>query len=151
MAISIAIYWLVLSALCFALEVFGVVGVGFFFAGLGALSVAILMQTGTPAEAAFIAQFAWFFGFTMLWTAALWKPIKRYQSRKRPSDFSNMVGDRAIVVGAPLEKNKDGQVKWSGTLMVAELSQDSAAQSIGIDEAVVIKSVKGNRLFVDTI
>ena len=151
MTVDIAIYWLIFAAVCFGLEALGLSGIGFFFAGLGAVSLAVLMQTGTPEHTAIIAQFAWFFGFTALWAAIFWKPIKQYRMRKRQSDYSNIVGDRAIVVETPLTPKVEGKVKWSGAVMLAELVSDSEATEIAVDTAVVIKKVKGNKLFVDVL
>lgn len=149
MVMDIAIYWLIFGAFCFALEAFGLTGFGLFFAGLGAISLAILMQLGTPTNTEFVAQFAWFFGFTAVWTAVLWQPIKMLRMRKRSSDYSNMVGDRCTVVEMPLIANKEGRVKWSGTMMIAELITGSQTVEVAIGDAVVIKEVKGNKLFVD--
>lgn len=151
MHIDISIYWLIFGVVCFALEAFGITGVGLFFAGLGALSLAVLMQLGTPEPAAFVAQFAWFFGFTAVWAALLWKPIKDYRMRRKASDYSNMVGDRGTVAGKPLVKGKEGKVKWSGTTMVAEICPECTVAEIAVGESVVIKDVKGNKLFVSAL
>lgn len=147
--ISAEVMWLVFGVFCFALEAFGLTGVGLFFAGLGGLGVAIMVKLGLVGDTSWVAQFAWFFALTAAWAAALWRPIKEYRMRRRKSDYSNMVGERGTVVGAPLVKGRDGQVKWSGTMMVAELIADSTQAEIAVGEPVIIKEVKGNRLLVD--
>ena len=149
MVIDVAVYWLIFAVFCFAMEAFGITGVGLFFSGLGAISVGVLMQTGTPLETSYTAQFAWFFVFTVIWAIVLWKPIKHYRSRNKGAEYSNMVGDRATVYEAPLTKGKEGQAKWSGAVMIAELVSDSTVDEVAVDEAVIIKEVKGNKLFVD--
>lgn len=148
---TISVYWLIFAAFCFAMEALGITGVGFFFAGLGAVSLGLLMELGIVSEQAFVAQFAWFFGFTAIWAALLWKPIKSYRIHKQGEVFNNMVGDKCVVIKAPIVKGKKGAVKWSGTVMHAELVATSSAEAVAVDEEVVIKEVKGNTLFVDII
>lgn len=147
--ISISIYWLIFGILCFALEALGMTGVGLFFAGLGSVVVAVIIESGLVGEQAYISQFAWFFALTVLWAAVLWKPIKNYRMHKKGADYSNMVGDYCKVAEIPLVKGKRGKVKWSGTTMIAELAEGSAAEVIAVDEDVVIKEVKGTTLYVD--
>ena len=147
--ISAEIIWVVFGVFCFALEAFGLTGVGLFFAGLGGLCIAIMVKIGLVGATSWVAQFAWFFALTAAWAAILWKPIKKYRMRRKKSDYNNIVGERGVVVEAPLTKGKDGKVKWSGAVMIAEIASDSTAQQIGVDEAVIIKNIKGNRLFVD--
>ena len=149
--ITTAIYWLMVGVLCFALEAIGLTGAGLFFAGLGALCLAVLVHLGVVGDMSWVAQFAWFFGLTALWAAALWQPLKNYRMRNRKSDYSNIVGERGTVVEVPLVKGKDCKVKWSGTVMIAELDKDSSIDEIAIDETVIVKKVEGNRLVVDKL
>ena len=55
------------------------------------------------------------------------------------------------MTDGPLIKGKDGSVKWSGTVMISEIAEGSTTEQIDEGETVIIKSVKGNRLFVDKL
>lgn len=146
---TISIYWLIFGMVCLGLEAFGISGVGFLFAGLGAFLVGILIETGTVGIEAFAAQFAWFFGFSALTAALLWKPMKTWRITKKSPEYSNMIGERATVFEIPLLKGKEGKVMWSGAPMIAELMAGSSAESLAVGEMVIIKDIKGNKLFVD--
>ena len=151
MELDVKILWLIFGVFCFAMEALGLAGFGLFFAGLGAISLTLVMHFGgMPEQTEIIAQFAWFFALTAVWTAILWQPIKQYRMRKRSTDFSNIVGDKAVVVEGALEKGKEGKVKWSGTIMLAEIDSASSAESFDEGASLVVKRVEGNRLFVDT-
>lgn len=148
---SASIYWLILGVVCIGLEAFGVSGVGFFFAGLGAFVTGILIEAGIVVTDAYVAQFAWFFGFTTVTAAALWKPMQKWKITRQGANYSNMIGEKATAINAPLVRGKEGKVMWSGAPMVAELVSGSSAESIAVGESVIIKDVKGNKLFVDVI
>lgn len=152
MDVDVKILWLLFGVFCFAMEAMGLAGFGLFFAGLGAICLTLVMHfAGTPEQTEIIAQFAWFFAFTAIWTAILWQPIKQYRMRKRSTDFSNIVGDRATVVEGNLEKGKEGKVKWSGTLMLAELATDSEIETLEQGTTVIVKEVRGNVFVVDKL
>jgi membrane protein implicated in regulation of membrane protease activity len=144
-----SIYWLIVGVICLALEGFGISGIGFLFAGFAAFLVGILIETSLISVDAYIAQFAWFFACTALSAALLWKPMKNWRLTKRDASYSNMIGERALVHGAPLVKGKEGSVMWSGTPMIAELIGTSSVENVAMDETVIIKDIKGNKLFVD--
>jgi membrane protein implicated in regulation of membrane protease activity len=143
-----SIIWLVVGALCVALEAFGVSGVGLFFAGLAALCVAVIVESGVAAHGDFTAQLIWFFGLTVAWAALLWKPMKRFRLGSKDKPFSNIVGETAVVVGDGLRKGQEGQVQWSGTLMRAAIAADETAESFESGARVAIAEVEGNKLYV---
>lgn len=147
---SASIYWLIIGVVFIGLEAFGLPGIGLFFAGIGAFLVGVIIEAGLITSEAIIAQCAWFFAFTSLSAALLWKPMQKWRlTRGGDAGYSNMVGERATVTGEPLVKHKEGKVLWSGTVMIGELVSDSAAESVAVGEYVYIKSVKGAKLFVD--
>lgn len=126
--LSPTVIWMLAGALMIALEIMALPGIGFLFAGLGALTVGVCLMLGVIVET--IPQFSVFFIATAIWTAILWKPIKKMM-RGKDSGFSDMVGSTAVVFGDALQPGKYGQVKWSGTIMKCEL------QSSGNDGGAV--------------
>lgn len=150
MTLTASIIWLLIGMMCLALEAFGVSGVGFFFAGLAALGVGLVVETGLAGSDAYLAQFAWFFGFTALFAALLWKPLRRWHSRRGMAGVSadgGLIGARALVAGSGLEPGREGQVSWSGTLMTAELAA-GITQAVPAGETVLIVEVNGAKLIV---
>lgn len=141
--------WLILGAAMLAVEAFGVPGIGFLFAGLGAITTGILIESDIVALDNTLGQFAWFFATTVGWTALLWGPIKRFRtSRASGSDYNNMVGGTATVSGGGLVKGKLGKVLWSGTTMQAELAAEYEGNGIAEGSDVIIREVKGTKLIV---
>lgn len=139
--------WLIAGALFVAIEAFGVPGFGFFFAGLAALGVALIIEMNVVASQAHVAQFAWFFGLTVAWAIVLWAPLKRFHSRRASNHVAagSLVGDTAVVSAQGLRKGYEGQVQWSGTLMRAELLEGGPLTE---GAQVVIVAVEGNKLVV---
>ncbi len=141
--------WLAAGALFLALEAFGASGVGFLFAGLGAIVTAILVNYDIVDTDDTLAQFAWFFATTVVWTIILWKPMKKLRIGKDSGEkYSNIIGSSGIVTDGALEKGKGGKVKWSGTIMQAEIAEGAGVDRIEEGEIVVISDVKGTVLFV---
>ncbi|PZP85601.1 MAG: hypothetical protein DI582_05400 [Azospirillum brasilense] len=141
-----AVYWLVAGAALLALEAFGVPGIGFLFAGLGALIVGLVVQAGLVAEGAFIAQWAIFFLSTTLFALLLWKKLKSWRLNPNAPQYSNMVGTEAVVT-QPLIGDAVGEVRWSGTLMRARL-HDATTGDAALGTTVIVRAMDGNVLLV---
>ena len=138
--------WLMIGALLIFLEIAFVQGIGLLFAGLGAICVGVLLSAGMAKE--LIDQFIMFFIFTAIWTALLWKPLKKFIKGKN-SGYNDMVGATAIVYGEDLSKGKIGKVKWSGTIMKCKLEDDDSLQEkIALDTEVIITKVAHGILIV---
>ncbi len=137
-------FWLIIGALLLALEAFGASGVGFLFAGLGAITAGLAAQAGMAVT--IWAQLAWFFGATSLWALLLWKPMKNFSQQK--SGYQNMVGGEAIVLAPGLMKGQSGKVRWSGTIMEARLLAEATVEKLEPDTVVIIREVQGNTLIV---
>lgn len=121
-------------------------GIGFLFAGLGAISVAVGLIAGGIDSLS--AQFILFFVATALWTAILWKPLKKFIGGKG-SGYDDMVGSTAVVFGQSIEKGKMGEVKWSGTIMKCQL--DPEAEGLGMidpETEVIITGVSKGVLMI---
>lgn len=142
-------WWLIAAGLFFAIEAFGLPGIGFLFAGLAAIITGILIEYGPLEQDEMLKQTASFMALTAAFTVLLWKKLKRW--RTNPSadgHFSNMVGDDATVLADGIHMTRGGKVKWSGTTMMAELSETAEVESIAEGEKVTVVSVKGNCLIV---
>ncbi|MEI6729634.1 MAG: NfeD family protein [Pseudomonadota bacterium] len=140
--------WLLVGASLIVFEVLTIPGLGILFAGLGALTTAIILQLGYAQS--ILAQMVVFFSFTGFWAAILWKSLKKLRTcgSKNKLHLSNMVGDTAIVVNTPLKVGETGQVTWSGTIMRAEIATSFIGEEIGVGSHVIIDSVVGNVLKV---
>lgn len=149
--LSVSLLWLAVGALFVALEAFGISGIGFLFAGLAALVTGTVIEAGWVGEAEYLAQFAWFFGFTVLWGIVLWKPLRAFQKGRKNGGYSNMIGDTVIVGDAGVQKSEPGNVRWSGTIMQAQLAPDCAAGALTVGSKARIVDVKGATLIIEPL
>lgn len=145
---TIMYIWLLAGVLLLAAEALGASGVGLMFAGLGSLTVGMLLSFGIVAEDASILQFTLFFAATALWTALLWKPLQKFKLPKQGGGYNNIIGDTAYVGSAGLTKGIAGEVTWSGTIMKAELATDANAQKLEAGSQVTIVETTGAKLIV---
>jgi membrane protein implicated in regulation of membrane protease activity len=138
--------WLIAGALLIILEIALFPGIGFLFAGLGAISVAAVLIAGWIDSLS--AQLIVFFLATGFWTAILWKPLKKFIVGKG-SGFDDMVGSTAVVFGQSIEKGKMGEVKWSGTIMKCQLDPGAEAlEMIDPETEVIITGVSRGVLII---
>jgi len=138
------ILWLAFGVVCFVIEALVVSGVGFLFAGLGALTVGSII-TAYP-EIIPLQQGVLFLGTTALWAAFLWKPLQKFLGKSSGKGYQNLIGDTCYIGGAGLQKGMVGEATWSGTIMRAQLAD-------GIDillpgAAATITGITGNTLIV---
>lgn len=139
--------WLLAGAFFLAIEVLGASGIGFLFAGLAAIVTAIVIESGLISNAQPLLHLGCFFALTALFAALLWKRLTHFRSSTK-GGYSNMIGDVALVGKGGLVVGVTGQVSWSGTTMMAEISPKSEETSFAQGAAVEIVDVKGNVLIV---
>ncbi len=139
--------WLMAGVLLIILEIVLIPGIGFLFAGLGAISVAVGLIAGGIDSLS--AQFISFFLATAFWTAILWKPLKKFIGGKG-SGFDDMVGSTAVVFGQSIKKGKMGEVKWSGTIMKCQFDPGAAEglEMIDPETEVIITGVSKGVLII---
>lgn len=138
------VLWLIGGAACIAIEMFGVPGIGFLFAGIGALMVGGGIELGVLAGDNFTIQLLVFVAISCISAALLWKRLK---AARKPS-YNNIVGTEAVVADGGLSGRQEGQVKWSGTLMRARLMEDARVDVVSSGTVVIVKHVEGNLLYV---
>lgn len=143
-------YWYVLSVILFLLEAFAIPGIGLFFAGFGALTVALLVQWGVISAESHLAQYTAFFLLTGLWMAILWTPLKKFRIRRlmQHETHHDVIGRMARVKGESLRKNQRGTVEWSGTLMAARLADDAAIEEAAVGIELKIVAIEGSTLIL---
>lgn len=141
-----SILWLLSGAAFLALEAFGAPGIGFLFAGLGAILTGLLVELDIVGAEAYAVQFACFLVASSLLALVLWKKVKQFRAAPgAPGHYSNIIGDDAVTIGT-LVPGKTGEVRWSGTLMRAELAHNSDALADGT--LVTVTAIHGNVLTV---
>ena len=138
--------WFIVAALLIIIELVLVPGIGFLFAGLGAITVGAVLVGGWIEGLS--AQLIVFFLSTGFWTAVIWKPLKSFIAGKG-SGFDDMIGSTAVVFGQPIEKGKRGEVKWSGTIMKCQF--DPVAEELATvdpETEVIITGVSKGILII---
>lgn len=141
---SVTVLWLIAGALFIGVEMFGVPGIGFLFAGIAALMVGGSIELGVIGAESIVLQFALFFFITTISAILLWKRLKK----DRGPVYSNMIGTEAEVIGGGLTGSREGQVKWSGTTMRARLADETVIDVLPSGTFVIIKKVEGTLLHV---
>jgi membrane protein implicated in regulation of membrane protease activity len=120
--LNIVFFWSILAIIFFILEIF-VTGIGFIFAGLSAITLAVLINFDLIAEEEIIYQLAWFFILSFAWAVPLYKLFRKYANEQKEK-YSNIIGDVAVVLSEVITKEK-GKISWSGTIVEAKLAKDN--------------------------
>jgi membrane protein implicated in regulation of membrane protease activity len=141
--------WLAIGVVFVILEVIAP-GLGFLFAGLGAISLGGLVTFHFLEVTSLPEQIAYFFFFTIIWGVVLWKPLKKAIKHKKGgyknlSDASGVVDDER-----DLTPGKVGHVKWSGARMRARIRPNSSTERIKNGEVVYVHDQQDGVLLVDT-
>lgn len=144
--IAPSLIWLIVGAMFLALEAFGLPGLGLVFAGIGAIVTGIVIESGGVEASDIVLQGAVFCAGTIISSLLLWKKLKQWRLNPKQPEYSNIVGDIAVVAGESLKRGERGQVRWSGTLMQAEIDGDADAIEAGAQ--VKITALHGNVLKV---
>lgn len=138
--------WLTIGVVTIIIEFFVAPGLGFVFAGLGALVTGALLQLGLIEATS--AQLVSFAVATSLWALLLWKPLKSALAKKAiGKGESHIIGTDAIVAKEGVDKNK-GQAKWSGAIMNAKLAADSKETKLTQGQVAEVVALDGSTLIL---
>lgn len=143
---NLALMWLIAGVGLTTLEAMIFPGIGFLFAGLGAITVGGMIAFGIIAVDNFSAQIIYFIISTSIWAGALWKHL--IKKRETKNNYISIIGQTAIVTGNSMSKGKTGQVKWSGTIMNARIDDSCQSDIIELGTEVIIVNVQGNTLYI---
>ena len=144
---DITYIWLLLGIALLIAEVLHVPGIGLMFAGLGAVTVSMLITTGLLAGDDTLMQFIAFLLTTSVWAVLLWKPLQQFRLGKNKGSYSNIVGETATVNGSALTK-EGGSVIWSGTIIQAKIADDSSIEQLPSGAKVIVTELRGATLIV---
>lgn len=144
---NVLIAWLAAGIILFVAEML-IPGIGFLFAGCGALMVGMLLNFSLIAIDNYLLQILIFVCATAAWTVILWKPIQKLKSGRNKTPYQNIIGEIAVVSGKGLNKTDGGEVVWSGANMRAKLHGHSAVEQLEAGRQVIIKEINGNILTV---
>lgn len=145
---SVTNLWLLAGAVLIIAEALGASGFGLIFAGLGAITVGILLTMQSVTEDATVMQFVVFVVSTSVWAALLWKPLQKIIYGRGKPGYNNVVGETAYVGSAGLNKHSGGEVTWSGTIVKAKLAPDVSVDKLDAGTQVTIVEVVGATLIV---
>lgn len=143
-------FWVFVGIALILLEVSLLPGVGFLFAGLGALTLAAMMVFELFISTGWTQNIAYFFFFTTIWAVVLWVPLKRALKSDPANEYKNMIGTYAEAEGV-LEEGKIGNVKWSGAIMRARIVSGSSTKEVSAGETVWVHANKNGILHVDVV
>ena len=146
LSISPSILWFLLGAILILIELIGFTGVGFLFAGVGAVMTGILIILGVVSESSVLYQFAGFLISSSVIAALLWKPLKRFINDSG-SRYSNIVGDSAELLD-DLGPQKTAQAKWSGTIVNVKFQKNIPPTILQKGDTVYICHTEGNTMIV---
>ena len=138
--------WLtILGVTSIILEMGFISGIGFLFIGLGALSVAGLIEFNLIKEDNLLNILLALISLSSLYFLIFWKFFKNAQMQDT-KNYGEIIGKEAIVIYSNIKGHTIGKVKWSGTIMNAQLIDTNDYIKEG--ETVKIVKVKGNILFI---
>ncbi len=136
-------FWIALGFILLAAEVmlFGFTTIIFLFAGLGALTTGILMNTGLVPET-WIAGTATFGISTGIISAALWRPLRKMQDKSEPKrkPTSDIVGIEFVLM-QDISTTSTGKYRYSGVDWQVEIDAASDENNLEKGTRVVVVSV----------
>ena len=134
-------FWSLIGFAAIMVELLFISGFGMLFIGFGAFSVAGINVFYPEMQH---LQYLYFAVFSCFWFALLWYPLKNFYHKSPSSLVSNFIGDKVELI-SDLKPGSMGQVRWSGTIMNAELTKD-IKNTIKAGEFLEVESVRGSVL-----
>ncbi|MEZ5690063.1 MAG: NfeD family protein [Rickettsiales bacterium] len=143
----IMVLWFAIGVFLVAAEL-TFTGINFIFPGLAAITVGLLLNFSLIPNEDYTLQLVVFSVATIGWVFALWKPIKNLDLRGKNKTYDNIVGKTALVAKNGLNKEKGGEIVWSGAIIEAELVRSSDGDNLKEGDSVIIKEIQGNKFIV---
>ncbi len=135
--------WFFLGLLLVIIEACAGFTVILFILGIACISVGIFLQYAP--DLIFLNQIVAMSGFVFIWAAILYPFLKKIRNRNKER-YVNIIGQNAQVINAPLTNNSIGSIKWSGTIVRAQLFKGEVEIPVG--DVVTIHEVKENIFIV---
>jgi membrane protein implicated in regulation of membrane protease activity len=142
--------WLGLGFALIFVELSIAPGIGLLFAGLAAVTLGGLLTFHVIDAPVFSNQIVFFLALTVMWTLALWRPLKNYL-RSSTGIFDMYAGTSAEVKKGDLTKDKTGMVRWSGSDMRARIVEGSDQTVIKEGEEVYVHTMHNGLMHVDVV
>ncbi len=141
-------YLTILGVASIILELIFISGIGFLFIGLGALSVAGLIEFNLITEDNLLHILLALITLSALYFLIFWKFLRKSQIQLT-KNYGEIIGEEAVVIDSDIKGHTIGKVKWSGTIMNAQALDNHDF----IKEGAIVKIVKfkGNILFIKSI
>ena len=136
--------WMILGVAMICLEMFIVTGMGFLFAGLGALTTFGMLEFQL-IESNFVFNLAVFLTSSIAWWGVLWYPIKLLKCSK--SSYQGLVGS-VVTLSSDIQKGQIGSIVWSGVRMRAALDKEEQALLLKKGTRAKVARIKGNILYL---
>lgn len=123
-----------------------------FISGLSAFTTALMLWILSSVNGSVTYQIIIFLAGIPLWALVLWHPLKRaLKKNKKGENFSNIIGQIALVDNPGLSKKQIGSVIWSGTIVRARLVENDINDNVSSGKSVRIVEVKDNIFIVRSI
>jgi membrane protein implicated in regulation of membrane protease activity len=138
--------WLtILGVVSIILEMGFISGIGFLFIGIGALSVAGLIEFNIINKDNLLSILLALVSLSSLYFLIFWKFFKKAHMQTL-KNYNDIIDKEAVVIYSDIKGHTIGNVKWSGTIMNAQLVDTNDYVKEG--ETVKIIKIKGNILFI---
>lgn len=142
-------FWFILAFVLIFMELFLGGTIVLLFSSLAALTIGFLITFAILDTVDQVHQIIYFFLLTSVYSAILWKPVKKIMQPKKLQEYSNIVGRECKVVESAIAKGKIGKVEWSGSLFNAQIATDSVYEKFEVGEIVKITAIVENTLYIN--
>ena len=140
-------FWFIL-AIVFLIAELMTLTFGYIFITIGAVVISLLLNIGIIADNDLAYQVAIMLFFCVLSFFFFYRSFKKSKENVGSGFKEDM---NAIVIDNDLISNKEGKIKWSGSIFNAIIDEKSNLKKISIGSNVIIKEFKGNVAIVDKI
>ncbi|MEM6603249.1 MAG: hypothetical protein AAF621_04295 [Pseudomonadota bacterium] len=124
------VVWAFIGITLLSIEAFAIQGMGILFTGFAAICVGVTVYNDMEALDGDIgSQLSYFFGYTLMWGALLWMPLRHFIGYAREDEFKNIVGTFGVV-HRTFGRDEVGYINWSGSIVKCKIDEKSAAQEL---------------------